>query len=237
MTMVENRAVTGGVDTHLDTHVVAALDGIGGLLTVGQFPATLPGYQALLGWLDGFGTIDRVGVEGTGSYAGRPDPPPVSRRSAGGRGRPRRPASTTPPRQVRCGRRHQRSAPPSPALPAEHPKAETARPGRHGMLLAAKPSARWRAHRHNQIPALPAAPEDLRARFAGHSTAALVGRNRRVTHRGRATSSATPARVALRQLSQRAGWLSRPDRPPRHAPDSPRHQARCKPARPVRRGS
>jgi hypothetical protein len=43
--------VIGGVDTHLDTHVTAALDGIGGLLTVQQFPATLPGYQALLGRL------------------------------------------------------------------------------------------------------------------------------------------------------------------------------------------
>ena len=68
MTIVESSAVIGGVDTHLDAHVAAALDGIGGLLGVGQFPATLPGYQQLLGWLGGFGTIDRVGVEGTGSY-------------------------------------------------------------------------------------------------------------------------------------------------------------------------
>ena len=31
------RLVTGGVDTHLDVHVAAALDGIGGLLGVEQF--------------------------------------------------------------------------------------------------------------------------------------------------------------------------------------------------------
>ena len=31
--------ITGGVDTHLDTHVVAALDSIGGLLGVESFPA------------------------------------------------------------------------------------------------------------------------------------------------------------------------------------------------------
>jgi transposase len=56
MPIVESRAVIGGVDTHLDAHVATALDGIGGLLGVQEFPATLPGYQALLGWLGGFGS-------------------------------------------------------------------------------------------------------------------------------------------------------------------------------------
>ena len=36
------RAITGGVDTHADTHVAAALDPIGGLLGVQEFPATAP---------------------------------------------------------------------------------------------------------------------------------------------------------------------------------------------------
>jgi hypothetical protein len=40
MTMVETRPVTGGVDTHLDTHVAAALDAIGGVLGVESFEAT-----------------------------------------------------------------------------------------------------------------------------------------------------------------------------------------------------
>jgi transposase len=53
-TMVENRAVTGGVDTHSDVHVAAALDGIGGLLGVEQFATTPAGYGQLLGWLEGF---------------------------------------------------------------------------------------------------------------------------------------------------------------------------------------
>ena len=61
-------AVTGGVDTHLDTHMAAALDGIGGELGVRQFPTTPAGYAALLAWLEGFGTVVCVGVEGTGSY-------------------------------------------------------------------------------------------------------------------------------------------------------------------------
>ena len=60
--------VTGGVDTHLDLNVAAALDGIGGLLGVAEFPATLAGHRQMLGWLSGFGPVARVGVEGTGSY-------------------------------------------------------------------------------------------------------------------------------------------------------------------------
>ena len=60
--------VTGGVDTHLDLNVAAALDGIGGLLGVAEFPVTLAGHRALLGWLSGFGPVARAGVEGTGSY-------------------------------------------------------------------------------------------------------------------------------------------------------------------------
>ena len=67
-TIVENRAVTGGVDTHLDVHVAAALDPIGGLLGVESFPTTSAGCQSLLAWLAGFGTLERVGIEGTGSY-------------------------------------------------------------------------------------------------------------------------------------------------------------------------
>jgi transposase len=45
-----------------------ALDGIGGLLGVEEFPTTSAGDRALLGWLKAFGRLVRVGVEGTGSY-------------------------------------------------------------------------------------------------------------------------------------------------------------------------
>lgn len=68
MIMVEtDGAVTGGVDTHLDVHVAAALDPIGGLLGVAAFDTTGAGYEALLAWLTSFGVVHRVGVEGTGS--------------------------------------------------------------------------------------------------------------------------------------------------------------------------
>jgi transposase len=69
VTIVEEaRPVTGGVDTHAGTHVAAALDPVGGLLGVREFPATAAGYARLLGWLGGFGTVCLVGIEGTGSY-------------------------------------------------------------------------------------------------------------------------------------------------------------------------
>ena len=43
-TMVEDaRAIAGGVDTHADLHVAAALDSVGGLLGVQEFPATAAG--------------------------------------------------------------------------------------------------------------------------------------------------------------------------------------------------
>jgi Transposase len=69
MTIVEDtRAITGGVDTHAGLHAAAALDRIGGLLGVREFPATAAGYARLLGWLGGFGDVALAGVEGTGSY-------------------------------------------------------------------------------------------------------------------------------------------------------------------------
>ena len=60
--------ITGGVDTHLDVHVAAALDGRGALLGTRSFPANAAGYRRLLRWLQSFGTVELVGVEGTGSY-------------------------------------------------------------------------------------------------------------------------------------------------------------------------
>ena len=65
---LEPGSVTGGVDTHADFHVAAALDHLGGLLGTEQFAATPLGYRRLLAWLRTFGSVRTVGVEGTGSY-------------------------------------------------------------------------------------------------------------------------------------------------------------------------
>jgi transposase len=60
--------VTGGVDTHQDLHVAAALDQLGRVLGIQSFATTPAGYRQMLGWLRGFGRLQVVGVEGTGSY-------------------------------------------------------------------------------------------------------------------------------------------------------------------------
>lgn len=60
--------VTGGVDTHDDVHVAAAVDTAGRLLGTAEFPADQHGYQALLRWLASHGRLVEVGVEGTGAY-------------------------------------------------------------------------------------------------------------------------------------------------------------------------
>jgi len=62
------RSVTGGVDTHLDVHVAAALDEKGTLLGVEYFETTRRGYKKLLAWFENFGPVVLVGVEGTSSY-------------------------------------------------------------------------------------------------------------------------------------------------------------------------
>ncbi len=69
MTIVEAaRGITGGVDTHRDVHVAAALDPLGGLLGSESFATDPAGYKALLSWLETFGEVTKIGVEGTGSY-------------------------------------------------------------------------------------------------------------------------------------------------------------------------
>ena len=56
-----------GVDTHKDSHVGHAKDGLGDLGHL-EVPTTARGYAALLAWAQGFGDVAAVGVEGTSSY-------------------------------------------------------------------------------------------------------------------------------------------------------------------------
>jgi transposase len=60
--------VTVAVDTHLDRHVAAVLDQNGRLLATQEFPASTRGYVALVTWAERFGPVERIGVEGTGTY-------------------------------------------------------------------------------------------------------------------------------------------------------------------------
>jgi transposase len=62
------RLIVGGVDTHRDSNVAAVVDMNGGVLGVESFPTTAAGHRRLSSWMVGFGTIERVGIEGTGAY-------------------------------------------------------------------------------------------------------------------------------------------------------------------------
>jgi transposase len=177
MTIVEDtRAITCGVDTHADMHVAAALNPVGGLLGVEEFPATTAGYARLLGWLGGFGTVCLVGIEGTGSYGAG-----LARHvtAAGIR-------VVEVDRSDRQDRRRQGKSDPldavSAARAAQSGRARGAPKGRDGAveaiqaLMVAKRSARsGRTQAINQARALVlTGPDELRARFARHTAAGLV---------------------------------------------------------------
>src|SRR5438034_4284575 len=175
-TRVQARAITGGVDTHADVHVAAALDAIGGLLGVQEFPATPAGYAQLLGWLGGFGTVCLIGIEGTGSYGAG-----LARHIAAAGVR-----VMEEDRADRQDRRRMGKSDPldavSAARAAQSGRARGAPKGRDGAveairaLMVAKRSARAeRTQTINQARALiVTGPDDLRARFAQHTAAGLV---------------------------------------------------------------
>jgi transposase len=60
--------VTGGTDTHSETHHAAVVDQVGRVLGDQEFPATAAGYRELLVWMRSFGELVKVGIEGTGTY-------------------------------------------------------------------------------------------------------------------------------------------------------------------------
>ncbi|MDA8384652.1 MAG: transposase [Actinomycetota bacterium] len=64
----EPLCVFGGVDTHKDVHVAAVIDERGRILDTAPFEANAKGYVTLRKWLESFGTLAKVGVEGTGAY-------------------------------------------------------------------------------------------------------------------------------------------------------------------------
>jgi transposase len=55
------RPVTGGVDTHADVHVAAAVDQVGRVLGTQAFPADAAGYRAALAWMSSQGELAKVG--------------------------------------------------------------------------------------------------------------------------------------------------------------------------------
>lgn len=60
--------VVGGVDTHKDLHVAAVVDAHDRIIGSQSFPSTRQGYNSMLKWMQSLGTVERVGVECTGTY-------------------------------------------------------------------------------------------------------------------------------------------------------------------------
>src|SRR5436305_9621463 len=216
VTIVETCAITGGVDTHADMHGAAALDPVGGLLGVEEFPVSAAGYAGLLGWLGGFGTVCLVGIEGTGSYGVG-----LARHMSAAGVR-----VVEVDRSDRQDRRRQGKSDSldavSAARAAQSGRARGAPKGRDGAveairaLMVAKRSARSeRTQTINQARALIlAGPDDLRVRFARHTAAGLVSELAALRPRPGATVGYA-TRIALRELGRRAespdGQLERLD--------------------------
>jgi transposase len=199
------RAITGGVDTHADMHVAAALDPVGGLLGVEEFPVTPAGYARLLEWLGGFGTVCLAGIEGTGSYGAG-----LSRHITNAGVRVAGAGRSDRQDRRRAGKSDPLDAV-SAARAAQSGRARGAPKGRDGAveairaLMVAKRSARSeRIQTINQARSLVhTGPDDLRARFTGHTTVALVAGLASLRPRpGSTIGYAT--RLALREAGRRA---------------------------------
>jgi transposase len=204
----EPRLVTGGVDTHAGAHVAAALDAVGGLLGVQEFPATRAGYARLVAWLAGFGRVCLVGVEGTGSYGAG-----LARHlAAAGIG------VVEVDRPDRQERRRQGKSDPIDAVSAARAalsgRASGAPRGRDGQveairaLMVAKRTARGqRTQTINQARALIiTGPDDIRERFTGQGPAELVAELAALRPRP-GSMVRYHTLLSLRELGRRARYL------------------------------
>jgi transposase len=196
--------IVGGVDTHKQTHVAAAVDGAGRLLGTAEFPATSAGYGELLRWLRGHGGVSRVGVEGTGSY---------------GAGLARYLAREgilvveviRPNRQLR--RRRGKSDPvdaEAAARAALAKQAEGTPKSADGLVeamrmirLARSSAVKARTQAANQIDALvTCAPESLRSRLKGLSLVRMAERARR-WHQSDIRDPLSACRATIARLARR----------------------------------
>lgn len=203
-----SRPVTGGVDTHADVHVAAALDHIGGLLGVESFPTTPAGYGRLLAWMRSFGPVGLVGVEGTGSYGAG-----LTRHLVAAGVKVVEVDRSDRQERYRSGKSDPLDAQ-NAARAALSGKAKGAPRGRDSTveairaLMVAKRSARGERTRSiNQARSLViTGPDDLRSRFEHHRTDELVAELAALRPRpGDTVGYAT--RVALRELARRAEYL------------------------------
>ena len=204
-TMTDTHApVTGGVDTHKDTHVAAALDELGRVLGTEMFPATPAGYRQLLRWLRGVRGRRRGRGRGHRLVGRRPGPVPHRRGVAVIE-------VTRPNRQHR--RRHGKSDP-ADAIGAARavlageatgtPKSQTGAVEAIRLLRVARRSAvKARTQAANQLHAvIDTAPAELRQRLGSVNTEQLVALAARF-HRCHPATPTDAAKLTLRVLARR----------------------------------
>jgi transposase len=208
--------VTVGVDTHADLHVGVALDQVGRRLGTRAIPTTPAGFAELVAWASGFGVLERIGIEGTGSYGAG-----LARWL-----RARGLAVVEVERPDRHGRQARRRRGKSDPLDAEaaaravqagtvigQPKAGDGQVEMIRTLRLARRSAmKARTQAANQLHALVVtAPDDLRAGLRGLSLVELVRRAAAFRPVRAGTAIATPtaaAKLALKSLAGRYRQLS-----------------------------
>lgn len=204
------QAITLGVDTHKEVHVAVALDEIGRRLGVLSVPANPAGYEKLVDWANGFGSTERAGVEGTGSFGAG------LARFLKGQGirvfeviRPKRRD------QYRTGKSDPIDA--EAAARAVLAGTATGQPkdadGGVEMIrtlrLARRSAVKARAAAANQLQdLLVTAPERLRSELRVLSTARLVARSARFRPGANPSEVEAAARFALRSVARRYQHLS-----------------------------
>jgi transposase len=203
--------MTGGVDTHQDTHTAAVVDLVGRVLGTQQFPATAAGYAALLAWMRGFGRLLRVGVEGTGAYGA-------------GLARLLRAEGVDVievDRPDRKARRFQGKSDPIDAIQAAKAALAGERTGSpkqrdwrvealRNLRVARRSAVDQRADAQRQIKALVVtAPDELRSRLRGLVVKELIITCANLRpDRADAATPATATTIALRSLARRHQQLS-----------------------------
>lgn len=197
--------VTLGVDTHADQHVAAAIDERGRLLGVYTIPTTPAGYAALLAWASTHGPIERVGIEGTGTYGAglarwlqrrsltvvEIDRPSRRLRAQRGKSDPidAEAAARAAQSGTACGQ------PKAGDGPVEALRA---------LRIARRSAIKARTQAVNQLHALVlTAPDHLRARFRPLSPRALVATAVRLRPPADARTPEVATKLALRSVARR----------------------------------
>jgi transposase len=201
----EHLKVIAGIDTHADTHHVAIITETGAHVADKEFLAVSSGYRKIIDFITGFGPVLAAGVEGTGSYGAE-----LAR------------VLTKDGIQVlevmrpnRQGRRLKGKSDPLDAYQAAEsalagrgtatPKARDGAVESLRVLRAERTTAmRARVAVMNQVQSiLVAAPDTLRARYRGLTSAALMAALEKSRPAGTMSEPSNATAVVLKRLAVR----------------------------------